>query len=287
MAEADPFEHTRMTLGEHLDELRRRLMIGLGTVVLVFLGSFYFSETVTRIVMRPFHVMAHLLEEHYTEEAEEELADDPSLERSEFFETVDGKERLIYLHDLRLQQLAPGEGFFFEMKLCLYVALFFGAPILLWQLWMFVAAGLYPRERKVVMRNFPAAILLFLTGVLFGYYLLVPYGMYFLNNSAPLDLVNINFRLSEYWSFLNSLCLGLGVIFQLPIVMVVLARIDLVEPSTFAKYRGHTWIGAAVLSAFLTPPDPFTQGMMAIPVIVLFEVGIICARIGARRRAAA
>jgi Tat protein translocase TatC len=267
-----------MTLGEHIEELRRRLVIGLGTVLVVFFVSFYFSGIATRVVMRPYHVMAELLEAHYKAEAEQELKDDPTLPRSKFFERAGEEEQLILLHDMRLKLLAPGEGFFFELKLCLYIAVFLGAPVLLWQLWMFVAAGLYARERRVVMRYFPAATLLFLGGVLFGYFVLVPYGMYFLNNSAPIELVEIDFRLSEYWTFLNSLCLGLGLVFQLPIVMVVLARIDVVRPETYVKYRGHTWVGAAIAAAFLTPPDPFTQMMMGIPIVILFEVGIICAR---------
>lgn len=286
MAEEDPFEHTRMTLGEHLEELRRRLFIGLGSVAVVFFVTWAFSERATRIVLRPYDVMTAKLEEYYTEVYEERLAADPSLPRSDFFVQVGDTERLVFLQDTRMTSVAPGEGFFFTLKVCLYIALFIGAPILLWQLWMFVAAGLYPTERRVAQRYFPAAMTLFVSGVLFGYYVLVPYGMYFLNRTTSLELVRPDFRLSEYWTFLNSLCLGLGLIFQLPIVMIVLARLDIVTPEIFAKYRGHTWVGAVAISAFLTPPDPATLFMMAIPVIFLYELGIVCARMTASRKTA-
>jgi Tat protein translocase TatC len=287
MAEADPFEHTRMTLGEHLEELRRRLFIGLGAIAVVFFVTWAFNEQATRIVLRPYDRMTAMLEEYYTDHYEEKLAADPELARSDYFELVGDEERLILLRDKRMTAVAPGEGFFFTLKVCVYIALFVGAPVLLYQLWMFVAAGLYRREQRVVRRYFPAAMVLFVGGVLFGYYLLVPYGMYFLNRTTSIELVRPDFRLSEYWTFLNSLCLGLGLVFQLPIVMVVLARLDIVPPRLFAKYRGHTWVGAVVVAAFLTPPDPFTQGMMAIPVIVLYELGIVCARWTAQKKAPA
>ena len=97
-------------------------------------------------MLRPYDVMTAKLEAYYTEVYEEKLAADPSLPRSDYFVQVGDTERLIFLQDTRMTSVAPGEGFFFTLKVCFYIALFIGAPILLWQLWMFVAAGLYPRS---------------------------------------------------------------------------------------------------------------------------------------------
>ena len=281
--EADPFEHTRMTLGEHLEELRRRLIIGLGSIFVLFFLAFYFSDEAMRVVLRPYYVMVAKLERYYMEQAEEELALDPSIPRERLFVFDGERERLRGLQDTRLTSVGPGETFFFQVKICIYASLFLGSPILLWQVWMFVAAGLYKREKRVALRYFPSAALLFVCGVLFGYFVLVPYGMYFLNRTTPLDLVRPDFRIQEYFGFLSSLCLGLGVAFQLPIAMLVLARLDLVSAETFAKYRGHMWVITMIVAGVLTPPDPYTQSMMALPMLLLYEVGILCARTSARR----
>ena len=140
-SEEDPFEHTRMTLGEHLEELRRRLFIGLGSIFLLFWVAYAFSNEAMRIVIHPYNVMMTRLEGYYTEEAEERLADDPSIPRERYFMHDGERERLRGLQDTRMTSVAPGETFLFQLKICVYVSLFLGSPILLWQVWMFVAAG--------------------------------------------------------------------------------------------------------------------------------------------------
>ena len=285
--EPDPFESTRMTLGEHLEELRRRLFVGIAAIVVLFLVAWAFSDESTRVVTRPYRVMIEKLRAYYAAEAEEALAADPTIPREHYFERVGDEEVLRLLADTRMTAVAPGEGFFFTLKVCFYLALFLGAPVLLWQLWMFVAAGLYPKERRIVLRTFPSALLLFVGGVLFGYFLLVPYGMYFLNRTMRLEEVRPDFRLQEYFGFLSSLCLGLGVVFQLPIAMVVAAKIGLVTPRWYGRYRGHMWVGTFVVCGFLTPPDPYTQSMMAIPVLLLYELGIAVSKLAVRANAKA
>ncbi|MEM7311463.1 MAG: twin-arginine translocase subunit TatC [Planctomycetota bacterium] len=275
----ESIEASRMTLGEHLEELRKRLAIGLGSVVVLFVLTWTWSDLATEIVLRPYHVTVSKLEAFYTAEAEQMLRDDPELQREELFEKIGDKERLRLLGDTRMTSIAPGEGFFFKLKICLYFSAFLGSPILLWQLWMFVAAGLYQQEKRVVLGFFPAAFALFTGGVVFGYYTLVPYGMYFLNRTTDIRLIRMDLRVQEYFTFLSSLCLALGVVFQLPIAMIVLSRLDIVRAETMSKYRGHTLVLAVVLAAFLTPPDPYTQAMMAVPIVVLYEVGIWCARL--------
>ena len=159
------------------------------------------------------------------------------------------------------------------MKMCFYYSLFFGGPYLLWEMWQFVAAGLYRHEKKVVHSYFPTSVGLFVGGVLFGYFVMVPQALYFL---ARMTLTEIQYfeSIGNYWTFLISLTIALGLVFQLPLIMVALAKLDLVPPKTFGKYRGHMVIGALLMSALITPPDPFTQMMMAIPIVILYETGI-------------
>lgn len=284
MASADDsFESTRMTLGEHLDELRRRLIVGTVAVLIAFIASWIYKDVATRVVLWPYERFIDMYEVYYRGEVETLEAEDPDFDRSKYYIGEDS-DRLIAFRDTRMQAVGPAEKFVFELKICLYLALFLGAPVLLWQLWRFIGAGLYAKERRVVMRYFPLSVLLFLLGIAFGYFGLVPYGMYYLNSVGSIENLRPDFRAREYFAFLNSLCLALGGVFQLPIVMTCLAKLDLIEPVTFAKYRGHMLVGSFVLAALLTPPDPVTQLMMAVPVFALYEVGIWSSRVAAPKR---
>src|SRR5206468_269120 len=145
-----------------------------------------------------------------------------------------------------------------------YSALFLGSPVLLWQLWLFVAAGLYPRERRWVWYFLPPAVVLFVLGVLFSYFFLVPYGMVYSQQSVDLELVKPNIGLEFYFDFLFALCMGMGVVFQLPLLMTFVGLVGIVEARTFAGLRGYFLIAAFVIAAVLTPgPDVFSQVVMA------------------------
>jgi Tat protein translocase TatC len=279
-------DKTRMTLGEHLDELRRRLFRGALAVVIAFFVAWGFRDPISAVALRPHFQNVEMLNEFWTAEAERTLAEDPTRQRSEFFGVDEsGQEVLLGRIDDRLQQTGPSEGFFFQLKICLYFAVFLGAPVLLWQLWQFVAAGLYATERRAVTRYFPISVVLFVSGVLFGYFWLVPYAMFFLGKSVPLDFVVQHLKIVEYFGFLSSLSLSLGAVFQLPILMVVLARAGIVEPQLYSRYRGHFLVASFVIAAILTPPDPFTQVLMALPMCVLYEVGVWWSRAVVKRSA--
>jgi sec-independent protein translocase protein TatC len=120
--------------------------------------------------------------------------------------------------------------------------------------------------------------------VLFGYYFMVPYAMFYLNSAVSLELFVPNIKLESFLAFATSLCLAFGAIFQLPLLMTFVGRFDLITPETFSRYRGHFIVGALVLAAILTPPDPITQLMLGIPMVVLYEIGIVGARFSRRSR---
>lgn len=271
-----------MTLGEHLDELRGRLFKGVLAVLLCFVVAWIFRQQAYEVFMGPFEKGVGMLREDWLAVIEDRLAEDPELARTEFFLTDDPEDlRLLpkYAVEERPLITAVGEAFLTKLKISLYFALFAGGPYLLWQLWAFIAAGLYRHERRVVMSYFPASLSLFFAGVLFGYLVLVPYGMYYLSGELRPDQGWIGFKLDTYFTFISSLCLALGAVFQLPIILTALARVGLVAPRTFAHYRGHFALSSFVIAAILTPPDPITQSMMAGPMILLYEVGIWSARL--------
>lgn len=280
----DPFAGTRMTLGEHLDELRKRLFRGMLAVAVAFVVSLYYSREVTEVVLRPHLQVVGWLNEHYLAEAQRIVEQHPE-QRERYFEP-DGTFR--FAIDPRLTAQSPTESMWFVLKVAGYAALVLGAPILLWQMWQFVAAGLYARERRWVRYFFPPALVLFAGGVLFSYFVLVPYGMFYSMQSAPLELVKPDIRLEFYFGFLTTLCLSMGLVFQLPMLMTFLGLVGMVRPATFASLRGYFVIVAFALSALLTPgPDVFSQVAMAAPMILLYEIGILGARFATRSSAEA
>lgn len=277
--EHDPVEDTRMTLGEHLAELRVRLIRSAIAIGLVFAVCWGFRNPLTEWVFQPYRRAATQLTALVHANAAAAIEKDSEAWK-EYYEVGYPEEQ-----NLRPDRIVPSrpkgdsasQGIFFQMKMCFFFALFFGGPVLLWQMWQFVAAGLYRHEKGVVHKYFPASAGLFVGGVLFGYFVMVPYALYFL---AKMTIEQIQYweTIGNYWTFLIALTLALGMIFQLPVVMLALAKLDLVQPKTFAHYRAHTIVGALVLAAIITPPDPFTQMMMAVPVIILYEAGHWIAR---------
>ena len=221
------------------------------------------------------------LNEKFEADARAIVAEHP--ERHDQYFAPDGSFR--YKIEDRLVALQPTESMWFVLKVAGYAALFLGSPVLLWQVWLFVSAGLYPRERRWVWYFLPPALVLFVLGVLFSFYVLVPMGMYYTQQSVPIEQVKPNIGLGFYFDFLFALCMGMGLVFQLPLLMTFLGMVGIVPASGFASVRPYFVIAAFALAALLTPgPDVFSQVAMATPMIVLYEIGILGARFAARSR---
>lgn len=287
---AGDLEESRMTLGEHLDELRGRLIRSAVVLSVIFIAAWAYKSKVAEVALAPFENKARpWLNERLFEIEVERLTRDgePSkMEREAVF--YGGVMEEGYLKDpIRSARSDDASaGFFFYLKVCGYASMLFGGPFVLWQIWAFIAAGLYRNEKRVVYNYFPASVLLFFSGATFGYFVLVPYAYYYLTEIG-LEQIRHDALISSYLGFLTSLGLGMGIVFQLPILMMALTRVGLIEPQQYSTYRGHFIIGSLVIAAMLTPPDPYTQVMMAGPMAVLYEVGIVLARISARRAKAA
>ncbi len=275
-----------MTLGEHLEELRSRLIKSTVVILVVFCVGWAFRNDLTRWTMGPYRYASVRLNADLKQIAGEEIAKDPDAWEDWYTPPPE-------LEVLRPDRIVPdrpkgdaaAHGLFFQMKMCFYYALFIGGPFLLWQMWQFIAAGLYKNEKRVVHSYFPLSALLFLGGVLFGYFVMVPNALYFL---ASMTIREIQYweTIGNYWTFLVALTLALGTVFQLPVVMVALTKVGLVEPRFFSKYRPHMLVGSLVVGALLTPPDPFTQLMMAVPIVILYEAGHLAARAVHRKQPA-
>lgn len=282
----DSLEGSRMTLGEHLEELRKRLLRSVVVLVITFGVAYYYSDPIAEQVLWPWTVAVEKINSDLVVKAEARLAANPELKRSSLFTSDDpANKELRDRIDPRPNMFAIGDAFFFALNNSIYFALFFSSPFVLWQLWQFVAAGLYSHEKRAVSRYFPFSILLFLAGVLFCFFLVVPIGMYALTSTVSLDLVKPMIGIDQYFSFLSTMCLAMGLVFQIPIVMIFLARIGIVEPATYARYRPHFLVIALFIAALVTPgPDYYSQILMTIPMYFLYELGILIARLGAKPR---
>ncbi|MBK7874585.1 MAG: twin-arginine translocase subunit TatC [Planctomycetes bacterium] len=281
---AQDLEGTRMTLGEHLNELRRRLFYSVIALSICFGTAWWYKEYLTDYVMWPWKDAVARINGDLTVAAEQQLKDHPEFPRSKFFTSDDpANTELRDKLDDRMVMLGVGESFFFALNISLYFSIFAAGPFVLFQIWAFVAAGLYRHEKSAVLKYFPFSVILFLTGVYFCYRWVIPVGMYFLSTTLPLDQVQPQMTLDNYFSFLSTMCLAMGCIFQLPLVMLFLSKLGLIQATTYGKYRGHFLIGALFVAAVVTPgPDYYSQILMTIPMVVLYEIGILLARFTAR-----
>jgi len=235
------------TLISHLLELRDRLLRALLAIVAVFLPLMFFSNDLFSFVARPLI---------------EKLPEGTSL--------------------IATSVVAP---FMTPLKLALVAAIFIAMPYVLYQVWGFVAPGLYRREKRFALPLFASSVVLFYTGVSFAYFIVFPLMFAFLTTTTP-EGVRMMTDISSYLDFTLLLFFAFGIAFEVPIAVVLLASTGLVRVETLKKNRGYVLLGIFVVAAFLTPPDAISQSFMAVPMYILYELGILFAQYLARGRAA-
>ncbi len=175
--------------------------------------------------------------------------------------------------------------FMAPLKLALLAGLFLAMPYVLYQAWAFVAPGLYRHEKRFAVPLMLSSIVLFYAGVAFAYFVVFPLMFAFLTGAAPIG-VQVMTDMSNYLDFVLLLFFAFGIAFEIPIATVLLASTGLVKIETMTKNRGYVILGIFIVAAFLTPPDAISQSFMAIPMYVLYEGGIIMARVLLKNRTA-
>ncbi len=249
-AESRPLEEEgelRLSLSEHLEELRRRLTVCLVALAIAAVASFAFAQYIYEFLMQP--ILDALPEEH---------------------------RRLVFTSAV--------EGFLVYLRVALYSGLFASSPVILHQFWRFVAPGLYAHERRVVLPFVFFGTLMFLGGALFCYYVVMPIGMPFLIGYAEAEFTEPMLSMREQLGIVKMLLLAFGVVFELPLIIAALAMIGVVDAPLLARYRRYAIVLAAIISAILTPQDPFSMILMALPMYLFYEVGILLAWIIGKRR---
>ena len=248
-----------MSFGEHLDELRKRVMWSLMVLSVLFLVAWMgFGD-----LLKQFFIHPHL-------QAVDALAEaDPPI-----------------LIERRLQILSPLEDIFYTLKVSLLSASLFGFPFLLYQLWAFISAGLLKKEKLAVMRFLPWSVIFAMAGMVFGYLFMIPMILQYLYSMPDQAFFHPGYRLSDYFSLFLMFTFALAVIFQLPILMLGLSTAGICGTSFFRKYRRHFIVVAFVVGAMLTPPEPVSQILMATPTVLLYELGIRLVAIREKRQQA-
>ncbi|MFQ5503515.1 MAG: twin-arginine translocase subunit TatC [Planctomycetota bacterium] len=294
--EEDPLiERGTMTFSEHLEELRRRIIISILATAVTTLAFLFAKNWLMNIVIEPYKDMWVLRALEWKEDVYDRI-DRESLETqgqkddydliARNWERIVGFEELPHINldsllersNFKLKRglisITPLQDFLTFMMAALIAGIVVASPIVLVQMWRFIGAGLYKAERRTVMRYVPASCLLFLAGALFGYVIMVPYALLFLTGMGS-PLVDFTLTVRDYFKFLFLLTVALGFVFQLPVVMLVLTKVGICTPAVYIKYWRHAILTMFVLGAVFTPPDPFTQVLMAGPMILLYGLGLV------------
>jgi sec-independent protein translocase protein TatC len=248
-------------LTEHLGELRNRIFITLGVVIVAFGVCFNYSENIFTILTSPIHNTVNF-----------------SL-NSPFIIFTPNKSS-----NMKLVFLAPAEAVWMHIKISFISAFIVSSPVIFFEIWRFIAPGLLGKEKKYALPFVFITTSLFLIGALFCFIIILPFAMNFLLNYKTENLQPM-LSVGKYVDFCLKFILSFGAIFELPVLTVFLTRMGIVTPAWLAKNRKYAVLIAFVLAALLTPtPDAFNQSLMAIPIIILYEVGILASRILDRKK---
>lgn len=167
--------------------------------------------------------------------------------------------------------------FFTPIKLTIVVSVFLSVPFILYQVWAFVAPALYKQEKRLVYPLLVSSTLLFYCGVAFAYYVVFPLVFGFLTSTAP-EGVTMATDISSYLDFVLTIFMAFGICFEVPVAIILLCWAGVTTPEDLREKRPYIIVAAFVIGMFLTPPDIFSQTLLAIPMCLLFEVGVLCAR---------
>ena len=241
-----------MTLIDHLTELRKRLIWCFIYIIIVFIFCFYFADTLFAFLANP---LVQLMDK-------------------------ESGQGFIYT--------ALQEAFFTELKIAFFFALFFSFPLISIQIWKFIAPGLYSKEKKAFLPFLIATPILFFAGGSMVYYVISPIAWKFFLSYQNLNSTGIPIRLEakmgEYLALMMRFIFAFGLAFQLPVVLTLMAKVNLVNHESLKKFRKYAIVIAFLAAAFLTPPDPFSQISLALPIIILYEISIYLAKIVSKNK---
>ena len=276
----DEIEASRAPLMDHLIELRNRLLICVIAFAAGFILCFAFSEPIYLFLVKPFAAA----QSFYAS-----VGPHGHVSPIDLILGTAGLKALPHIdgQTVNLIYTAPLEILFTKMKLAGFGAVFVAFPVLAWQLYRFVAPGLYRNEKGAFAPFLIAAPLLFLLGAALVYYVMLPFVMWFsLSQQIIGDGVQANLlpKVSDYLNLVTALLLAFGLCFQLPVVMTLLGMAGIISSKVMSAGRRYAIVAVVVVAAVVTPPDPISQLMLAVPLVILYEISIWCVRVIEMRR---
>lgn len=274
-------EASRAPLMDHLIELRSRLWVMVAAFAVAFVLCFAFAKDIYIFLLHPFEMASRLLEE-------QKLAGHKGGPFDLMLVLFGIKAAPMALEKgLSLIFTEPLEFFFTKMKMAMFGAVILAFPVIAWQLYRFVAPGLYRRERNAFLPFLFAAPILFVMGMALVYFLILPMVLWFALNQqilAPGVSVTAMFKVSDYLQLITTLMLAFGCCFQLPIIITLLGLAGIVNAKMLGSFRRYAILAIVVVAAVVTPPDPISQCLLSIPIILLYEISILCVRMIEWRR---
>ncbi|MDP6992532.1 MAG: twin-arginine translocase subunit TatC [Candidatus Marinimicrobia bacterium] len=227
-------ENSSMPFLDHLEELRWRLVKSLGSVLVGAVITFYFIDSLIDFLIQPTQSLATPMD----------------------------------LQVLKVQGM-----FMIKWGIALIGGFVLAIPVLTYQIWKFIAPGLYMNERRYVAPLIIFTYLSFLIGLTFAYTVIIPFSLEFFT-SVGMEGIQNNFSINYYFNFITWIMIGSGLIFELPVLVFILSVFGLLTPAFMGHYRRHAIVVVLILSAFITPPDPVSLVLMSIPLMLLYELSI-------------
>lgn len=232
----------QLSIIEHIEELRKRLMIIVVFFIFAVAAGFFLAPPVIQFLQN-------------SDEAEQ----------------------------FTLNAFNVADPMIIYLKVIVFVGFVLVSPVILYQLWAFIAPGLSPTERRVTLSYIPYAFLLFLAGISFSYFILFPYVISFMTSLSDTLAIQQTIGINEYFNFLFQITVPFGIVFQLPVVLLFLSRLGILNPEVLVKFRKYSYFVLFVLAAFITPPDLFSHLFTTVPLIILYEISVSISRVGYRK----
>ncbi len=229
-------EQKSMSFIDHLEELRWRIIKTISSVILGGIITFFFIDLILNLLLRPL-------------------------------------ENINTNNPINLQVLSVQGMFIIKWNIAFIGGLVISVPVITYQIWKFIAPGLYANEKGFVLPLVVFSFFSFCSGIFFSYEILIPYCLNFFAGLSGENILN-NFSINHYFSFITWLLLGCGIVFQLPVISFLLSTIGVLTPAFMRHYRRHSIVAIFIVSSFITPPDPVSMVVMAFPLIILFELSI-------------
>lgn len=261
-------EKEEMSFLDHLEELRWHIVRSAAAVIIfAIIAAINYEIIFDHIILKP---------------------KTPEFATNKFFawvaELLNMKALALNTKPLDIINIKLSGQFVTHMKISILAGVILAFPYIFWEFWRFIKPALYSKEKKYTSGAVFFSSALFMTGVLFGYFVIVPLSVHFLGSYEISEQVDNQINLSSYIGTVSSIVLAGGVVFELPIVAYFLSKIGIITPEFMRKYRKHAYVVLLLLSAVITPPDVFSQILVCFPLVFLYEIGIVISKRVTKKR---